>query len=95
MFEKMRPLFDRMLVQRLETEEKTVGGIIIPDNAKEKGQTGKVVAVGTGRLTSEGTTIPMQVKVGDVVFFGKYAGTDAGDDHLVIKEDEVIGVVEK
>ena len=95
MFEKMRPLFDRMLVQRLETEEKTVGGIIIPDNAKEKGQTGKVIAVGTGRLTPEGTNIPMQVKVGDVVFFGKYAGTEAGDDHLVIKEDEVIGVVEK
>ncbi len=94
MFEKIRPLFDRILVQRLETEEKTESGIIIPDTAKEKAQTGKVVAVGTGRLTPEGTKVPMQVKVGDVVFFGKYAGTEAGTDHLVIKEDEVIGVVE-
>jgi chaperonin GroES len=95
MFAKVRPLYDRILVERLETEEKTEGGIIIPDNAKEKAQTGKVIAVGGGRLAKDGSSIPMQVKVGDVVFFGKYAGTEAGKDHLVIKEDEVIGVIEK
>lgn len=76
MVEKIRPLFDRVLIQRLAQEEKTQGGIIIPDTAKEKAQTGKVVAIGAGRIVGEGKIIPMQVKVGDVVFFGKYAGTE-------------------
>jgi len=95
LFEKMRPLYDRVLVQRIESEDKTPGGIIIPDAAKEKAQTGKVVAVGQGRVTPEGAAIPMQVKVGDNIFFGKYAGTEAGNDHLIIREDEILGVLEK
>lgn len=95
MVEKIRPLFDRVLVQRLAQEEKTQGGIIIPDTAKEKAQTGKVVAVGTGRVLEEGKTVPMHVKVGDVVFFGKYAGTEASSDCVIIKEDEILGIVEE
>ncbi|MEX0672325.1 MAG: co-chaperone GroES [Candidatus Babeliales bacterium] len=94
MFEKIRPLYDRVLVERLETEEKTQGGIIIPDNAKEKAQTGKVLAVGGGRVSAEGKVIPLHVKVGDVVFFGKYSGTEAGNDYLVIREEEILGVVD-
>ena len=95
MFDKIRPLYDRVLVQRLEDDNKTASGLYIPDNAKEKAQTGKVVSVGVGRVTSEGKVVPLQVKVGDVVFFGKYAGTDAGKDHLIIREEEILGVVEK
>lgn len=95
MFDKIRPLYDRVLIQRLEEESKTPGGLIIPENAKEKAQTGKVVSVGVGRVTTEGKVVPLQVKVGDVVFFGKYAGTDAGRDHLIIREEEILGVVEK
>jgi len=95
MLPKIRPLYDRVLVKRLETEEKTQGGIIIPDTAKEKGQTGKVIAVGNGRLSKDGTISPLQVKAGDIVYFGKYAGTDTGDDHLIIREDEILGVVEE
>ncbi len=95
MMEKIRPLFDRVLVKRLAHEEKTAGGIIIPDVAKEKAQTGKVVAVGAGRMTPEGKMIPVQVRVGDVVFFGKYAGTEANDQHIIIREDEILGVVEQ
>lgn len=96
MFEtKLKPLYDRVLIKRIEMEDKTPGGIIIPDAAKEKAQTGKVVAVGQGRVTPEGKTVPMAVKAGDVVFFGKYAGTEAGDEYLIIREDELLGVVEK
>jgi chaperonin GroES len=95
MFEKIRPLYDRVLVQRLEDESKTPSGLYIPENAKEKAQTGKVVSTGLGRITSEGKVVPLQVKVGDVVFFGKYSGTDAGKDHLIIREEEILGVVEK
>ncbi|MCL4361426.1 co-chaperone GroES [Candidatus Dependentiae bacterium] len=95
MIEKIRPLGDRVLIKRLEHEDKTAGGIIIPDVAKEKAQTGKVIAVGTGRVTTEGRTIPLYVKVGDVVFFGKYAGTEAGGEYLIIREDEILGVIEK
>ena len=95
MLPKIRPLYDRVLVKRLEAEEKTEGGIIIPDTAKEKGQTGKVIATGSGRLTKDGTIAPLQVKKDDVVYFGKYSGTDVGDDHLIIREDEILGVVEK
>ncbi len=95
MFEKIRPLYDRVLVQRLEEDTKTPSGIIIPDAAKEKAQTGKVIAVGAGRISAEGKVMPLQVKEGDMVFFGKYSGTDAGDDFLIIREDEILGIVEK
>ena len=95
MFEKIRPLYDRILVQRLEDEGKTASGLYIPENAKEKAQTGKVVSVGSGRVTADGKAVPMQVKVGDLIFFGKYAGTDAGKDHIIIREEEVLGIVEK
>jgi chaperonin GroES len=95
MIEKIRPLYDRVLVQRLEDEGKTPGGLYIPENAKEKAQTGKVLAVGIGRFTQDGKALPMQVKVGDVIFFGKYAGTDAGKDYIIIREEEILGVIEK
>lgn len=95
MYEKIKPLYDRVLVQRIDTDTRTAGGIIIPDAAKEKAQTGKVVAVGNGKVTSEGKVIPMQVKVGDVVYFGKYSGTEAGENYLVIREDEILGIVER
>jgi len=95
MFKKFRPLYDRVLVERIEnSDEKTAGGIIIPDAAKEKAQVGRVVAVGSGRVTPEGNTIACQVKEGDKVFFGKYAGTEAGDNLLVIREDEILGIIE-
>lgn len=94
MFEKFRPLGDRILVKRLESEEKTAFGIIIPDAAKEKPQTGKVIAVGCGR-TFEGKTTPLTVQVNDTVYFGKYSGTDAGQDHIIIREDDVLGIVEE
>lgn len=94
MFQKFRPLGDRVLVKRLESEEKTQSGIIIPDAAKEKAQTGAVVAVGAGRRDTAGNPIPMDVKVGDVVYFGKYSGTEAGD-HLIVREEEILGIVEK
>jgi chaperonin GroES len=95
MIEKIRPLHDRVLIKRAEGEEKTAGGIIIPGTAQEKAQMGTVVAVGLGRITKEGVTLPLAVKKGDVVFFGKYSGTDAGDDHLIIREEEILGVVER
>ena len=92
----IRPLHDRVLVRRVEDEDKTDGGIIIPDAAKEKGQTGEVVAVGPGKFdSSAGKVIALQVKKGDFVFFGKYSGSDAGDDMLIIREDEILGIVEK
>lgn len=95
MFERLKPLGDRLLVKRIEQEEKTAGGIIIPDAAKEKAQTGSVLAVGPGRRDTSGAFIPMDVKVGDTIYFGKYAGTEAGVDHLIIREDEVLGIVQK
>ncbi len=91
---KIRPLLDRVLVKRLATEEKTAGGIIIPDTAKEKGQTGEVVAIGKGRILNDGSLVPMNVNVGDKVLLPKYAGTDAGNDLIVIKEDEILGIIE-
>ena len=95
MFQKIKPLNDRVLVQRVAQEEKTAFGLIIPDAAKEKAQIGAVIAVGPGRRDAAGTTLPMMVKVGDKVYFGKYAGTEAGDDYLIIKEDEILGVIEQ
>ena len=95
MFDKIRPLYDRVLIKRVEDETKTPGGIIIPDAAKEKAQTGKVLAVGEGKVTDDGKTIPMQVKKGDIVFFGKYSGTEAGDEYVILREDEILGIVEK
>ncbi len=95
MFEKLRPLGDRLLVKRLESEEKTASGIIIPEAAKEKAQTGAVIAAGPGRKDPNGKIIPLEVNVGDTVYFGKYAGTEADKDHLIIREEEVLGIVQK
>ncbi len=95
MLRKIRPLHDRVLVERLEQEEKTAGGIYIPDAAKEKAQTGKVLAVGNGRVLTDGSLAPLAVKTGDVVFFGKYAGTEAGKELVILREDDILGVVEQ
>jgi chaperonin GroES len=94
---KIRPLNDRILVKRLEGEEKTAGGIIIPDSAKEKPAEGEVVAVGPGKLNDAGERIAMDVKVGDRVLFSKYGGTDVkldGEDYLIMREDDILGVIE-
>jgi chaperonin GroES len=94
---KIRPLNDRILVQRLEQEEKTSGGIIIPDSAKEKPAEGKIVAVGKGKLDDSGKRVEMEVKVGDRVLFSKYGGTDVkldGEDYLIMREDDILGIVE-
>jgi chaperonin GroES len=91
-FDKMQPLNDRVLVKRVETEAMTPGGLFIPDAAKEKAQKGTVLAVGPGRTTPEGKTIPLAVKAGDTVCFGKYAGTEFGD-YLIINESEILGIV--
>jgi chaperonin GroES len=95
MFENIRPLYDKVLIKRVEDEVKTPGGIIIPEAAKEKAQTGEVIAVGQGRVTPEGKTIPMQVKKGDIVFFGKYSGTEADEEYVILREEDILGVVEK
>ena len=95
---KVRPLQDRILVKRVEEEERTKGGIIIPDTAKEKPIEGEVIAVGTGKVDDKGTQHPLQVKKGDRVLFGKYSGTEIkleGVEHLILREDEVLGVIEK
>ena len=94
---KIRPLQDRVIVRRLEEEEKTKGGIIIPDTAKEKPQEGKVIAVGKGKMTEEGKVIPLDVKVGDKILFGKYSGTEVkieGEEHLIMREEDILGVIE-
>lgn len=93
----MKPLHDRVIVKRIQEEEKTPGGILIPDTAKEKPQQGIVVAVGDGQLTEEGKRRPMQVKVGDKVLFGRYAGTEVkikGEEHLIMREDEIMAIIE-
>jgi chaperonin GroES len=95
---KVRPLNDRILVKRLEEEEMTKGGIIIPDSAKEKPAEGEVIAVGKGKMNDKGERIKMDVKVGDRVLFSKYGGTDVkldGVDHLIMREDDILAVVEK
>lgn len=94
---KLKPLNDRVLVKRLEMEEKTAGGIIIPDSAKEKPMKGMIVAVGPGKLDDAGKRVAMTVKEGDAVLFAKYAGTEVqveGEDHLVMREDDILAVVE-
>ena len=91
-----RPLHDRVLVRRIEEEGKTPGGIIIPDTAKEKPQEGRVVAVGTGRISEDGKVHPLDVKKGDRVLFGKYSGAEVkleGDEHLIIREEDVLGIL--
>jgi len=93
----VRPLRDRVLVKRVEELEQRMGGIIIPDSAKEKPQQAKVVAAGSGRVTDEGKTIPLDVKAGDYVLIGKYAGTEItldGDDYVIVREEEILGVAE-
>lgn len=93
---RIRPLHDRIIIKGIDEEQKTPGGIIIPDTAKEKPQEGKVIAVGEGRR-DDGKLIPLDVKKGDRVLFGKYAGTEIkidGEDHLILREDDVLGVIE-
>jgi len=95
---KIRPLNDRVLVLRVDEDEKTSGGIIIPDTAKEKPQEGKVVAAGPGKVDDNGQRIPLDVKVNDRVLFSKYGGTDIkidGVEHLIMREDDILGIVEK
>ncbi|HVO84402.1 MAG TPA: co-chaperone GroES [Syntrophobacteria bacterium] len=94
---KLRPLHDRVIVERLEEEERTGGGIIIPDTAKEKPQQGKVIAVGKGKVLENGQVIPLAVKEGDRILFGKYTGTDIkieGDERLIMREDDILAVIE-
>ena len=93
---KIRPLNDRVIVKRVEEEQKTVGGIIIPDTAKEKPQEGEVVAVGPGKLDEDGKRIAMDVKEGDRILFGKYAGTEIkidGEEHIFMREDDILGII--
>jgi chaperonin GroES len=95
---KIRPLQDRVIVERLAEEEKTKGGIIIPDTAKEKPMEGKVIAVGKGKTTEDGKLLKLDVKAGDVILFSKYAGTEVkidGKEYLIMREDDILGIVEK
>ncbi len=94
----IRPLQDRVIVKRIEEEETTAGGIIIPDTAKEKPQEGEVVAVGKGKANDDGKITPLDVKVKDRVLFGKYAGSEItldGEEHIIMREDDILGIVEK
>jgi chaperonin GroES len=94
---KIIPLQDRLIVRRLDSEEKTSGGLYIPDSAKEKPQQGEVVAVGKGKVKEDGTVIPMDIKKGDKILFGKYSGSEIkldGEELLIMREDEVLGVLE-
>jgi chaperonin GroES len=93
---KIRPLQDRVIVKRIAEEEKTKGGIIIPDTAKEKPQEGKVIAVGTGKVTEDGRKLPLAVKEGDRILFGKYSGSEVkldGEEYLIMKEEDVLGIL--
>ncbi len=94
---RLRPLHDRVIVQRIEEETKTPGGIIIPDTAKEKPQQGKIIAVGNGKLLEDGKVIPLTVKEGDKVLFSKYAGTEVkvqGEEYLIMREDDILAIIE-
>ena len=93
----VRPLHDRLIIHRLEEGEQQIGGIIIPDSAKEKPQQGKVIAAGTGKVKDDGTRQPPDVKAGDLILFGKYSGQEIkldGEDYIIMREDEVLGVIE-
>jgi chaperonin GroES len=93
----LRPLQDRIIVKRVEEETKTAGGLFIPETAKEKPQRGEIVATGKGKKTEEGKVLPLDVKVGDIVLFGKYAGTEVkvdGEEYLMMREDDLLAVVE-
>lgn len=93
----IRPLRDRVLVKRVDVQEQRIGGIIVPDTAREKPQQAKVIATGTGRVTDDGKVIPLDVKAGDQVLIGKYSGTEItldGEEYLIVREDEILGVVE-
>jgi chaperonin GroES len=95
---KIRPLQDRVIVKRVEEEEKTKGGIIIPETAKEKPMEGKIIAAGKGKVLEDGKIHPLDVKVGDRILFGKYSGTEVkidGEEHLIMREDDILGVIEK
>ena len=95
---KIRPLQDRVIVKRIDEEEKTKGGIIIPDTAKEKPQEGRVVAVGKGKMNEDGKIVPLDVKVNDRILFGKYSGSEInidGEEHLIMREEDILGVIEK
>ncbi|HKY37415.1 MAG TPA: co-chaperone GroES [Polyangiaceae bacterium] len=95
---KFRPLHDRVVVRRVEEDTKTKGGIIIPDSAKEKPVEGEVIAVGNGKVQEDGTVRKLDVKAGDRILFGKYAGTEVkldGEEHLILREDDILGVIEK
>ena len=94
---KFRPLHDRVVVRRIDAEEKTKGGIIIPDTAKEKPQEGKVVAVGNGKVTEDGKKIPLDVKAGDKILFGKYSGSEVkvdDEEYLILREEDVLAIIE-
>jgi chaperonin GroES len=95
---KVRPLYDRIVVRRVAEEEKTRGGIIIPDSAKEKPSEGEVVSVGSGKVNEKGQLRPLEVKAGDRILFGKYSGNEIkleGVEHIILREDEILGVIEK
>jgi chaperonin GroES len=95
---QIRPLYDRLVVRRIESQETTASGIIIPDSAKEKPQEAEVVAAGRGKRLEDGTVAPLDVKVGDRILFGKYSGSDItidGEEFLILREDEVLGIIEK
>jgi len=95
---KIRPLQDRVIVKRIEEEEKSKGGIFIPDTAKEKPQEGKVVAVGKGKVNDDGKITPLDVKVNDRVLFGKYSGSEInidGEEHMIMREDDILGIIDK
>jgi len=94
---KIRPLYDRIVVKRIEEQETVRGGIIIPDSAKEKPQEGEVVAVGNGKRLEDGKMVPLDVKVGDRILFGKYSGSDIkldGEEYMIMREDEVLGILD-
>lgn len=93
----VRPLHDRILVRRMAEEERTAGGLFIPDTAKEKPQRGEIVAAGKGRVTEDGKTLPLEVKAGDKVLFSKYAGTEIklhGDEYLMMREEDILGIIQ-
>jgi chaperonin GroES len=94
---KLRPLHDRVLIRRLEAQDEKHGSIIIPDSAKEKPQEGKVIAAGTGRVTEDGKTLPLVVKAGDRILFGKYSGSEVkidGEELLIMKEEDILGILD-